>query len=305
VNDPSLLLPSCVAECRYEFFMSHDQVLPPSVVRIKVMRENLARRVLTWRLMLMFLVLLQFLIWWLFHMLNWVPCLLCIWLEPPQEVSYQFFTGFRILLHGPHTAATYNQQEASCWGLLLMLCQLKTVSWRFGVSVFYLGLTLYPKGYPDGVVTSPSLSQSRPKVSPQDGMLPRSKILFQGCHIHFLQTSFQSRSNAESVQCLNSFIYISLVCLQDHAHVINSKFLESYLKSETIEFKCEVFGSLLSFLRLILDLKTWQMGDLIGLSLPGAQTCLVTACLAESGRRPFSHYIKVNVPPIWQVFRYS
>lgn len=43
--------------------MSHDQVLPPFVVRLKVMRENLARRVLTWRLMLMFLVLLQFLIW--------------------------------------------------------------------------------------------------------------------------------------------------------------------------------------------------------------------------------------------------
>lgn len=124
---------------------------------------------------------------------------------------------------------------------------------------------MYPKGYPDGVVTSPSLSQSRPKESPQDGLLPRSKVLFQGCHIHFLQTGFQSRSNAESVQCLNSFIHISLVCLQDHAHVINSKFLEAYLKSENIEFKCEVFGSLLSFLRFTLDLKTWQMGDLIEL----------------------------------------
>lgn len=148
-------------------------------------------------------------------------------------------------------------------------------------------------------------AQSRPKVSPQDGLQPRSIVLFQRCHIHFLQTGFQSRSNAESFQCLNSFIHISLVCLQDHAHVINSKFLEAYLKSENIEFKCEVFGSLLSFLRLTLDLKTWQMGDLIELSLPGAQTCLVTACLAESARRPFSQYIKVNVPPIWQVSRYS
>ncbi len=92
----------CVAECRYEFFMSHDQVLSWSVVRLKVMRENLARRVLTWRLMLMFLVILQFLIWW-FHMLNWVPCLLCTWLEPPQEVSHQVLYLFQdITSWSPH-----------------------------------------------------------------------------------------------------------------------------------------------------------------------------------------------------------